>query len=143
MTESGEKFKDLTIIVPVREGSSRIKKKVLQPFGEQMNLLEWKIAQLKEVHDNILISSNSENIKKIAQNMGVGYHQRDDYLCEGHQASFSEVITGIVKDIETDHFAWVTVVVPLMAPVEYEQGFDMYFEEIVEKGSHDSLFSAN
>jgi len=136
---------DLTVLVPVREDSTRIPKKVLQKFSSEYNLLEWKLNQLLDVIDQnkIIVSSNSKNIESIAKNMGVGYHNRSDYLSEGHQATFSEVITGIVNDIETKHFAWVTVVVPLMNPNEYRDAFETYFEKVVDSKKFDSLFSAN
>jgi len=138
-------FNNISIIIPVREGSSRVKNKVLLPFHEDLNLLEWKIDQLKKVQQSnrIIISSNSENLKKIAYNMGVEYHDRGDYLSVGHHASFSEVITGIVKDIQTDHFAWITVVVPLMSPEEYTEAFQLYLSEVMKSKKFDSLFSAN
>lgn len=136
---------DLTVIIPVREGSTRIPKKVLQHFSGEHNMLEWKLNQLLEVisPNNILVSSNSKNIENIAKKMGTLYHQRSDYLSEGHDATFSEVITGIVKDIKTKHFAWVTVVVPLMTPEEYKKAFEIYFEKVIKSNNYDSLFSAN
>jgi len=136
---------NLTVLIPVREGSTRIPKKVLQKFSGEYNLLEWKLNQLLAVinQNRIVVSSNSKNIESIANNMGVGYHKRNDYLSEGHQATFSEVITGIVNDIETKHFAWITVVVPLMRPDEYRDAFNIYFEKVVDSKNFDSLFSAN
>src|SRR5690606_17586573 len=112
------KLSDISVIIPVREGSTRVKDKVTLPFHQDMNLLEWKIFQLKQVHpaDRIFVSTNSENLKAMGRNMGVEIHNRRDILCDGHKASFSDVITGIVEDMPTEHFAWVTVVVPLMAP---------------------------
>jgi CMP-N-acetylneuraminic acid synthetase len=138
-------FDDITVIIPVREGSSRIKSKVLLPFYNGLNLLEWKISQLLQVQEKnrIVVSSNSETLKRIAHNMGVEYHDRGDYLSVGHQASFSEVITGIVKDVKTRYFAWVTVVVPLMAPKEYEEAFQLFLSEVANQTKYDSLFSAN
>lgn len=138
-------FKDLTVIIPVRLGSSRIKEKILLPFYKDLNLLEWKISQLKSISESIkiLVSSNSELVKEIANKNNVSYHDRGDYLSVGHQASFSEVIRGIVKDIETDHFAWVTVVVPLMQPKEYIEAFNLYFDEVVKNRLNDSLVSVN
>lgn len=138
-------FENISVIIPVREGSSRVKNKVLLPFHEDFNLLEWKIDQLKKVQQSnrIIISSNSENLKRIAFNMGVEYHDRGDYLSVGHNASFSEVITGIVKDIQTDHFAWITVVVPLMSPEDYIEAFHLYVSEVLKSKKYDSLFSAN
>jgi N-acylneuraminate cytidylyltransferase len=64
-------------------------------------------------------------------------------LSTGHDASFIEVITGIVEAVPTKHFAWVTVVVPLMKPSEYKSGFERYLSEVVESNNHDSLVSVN
>ncbi|WP_018878721.1 cytidylyltransferase domain-containing protein [Thioalkalivibrio sp. ALE28] len=138
-------FRDISVIVPVREGSSRIKQKIFLPFDDENNLLEWKVEQLKRVQegDRIFLSSNSERVKSTARNMGVEFLPRSDYLSCGHEASFSEVITGVVKDIPTAHFAWVTVVVPLMNPIEYAEGFECYQRKVMAEGSHDSLVSVN
>jgi len=138
-------FSDISVIIPVREGSSRVKQKIFLPFHKELNLVEWKVDQLKRVQrgNRIFLSSNSESVKAIADNMGIEYLPRNDYLSTGHYASFSEVITGIVKDIPTDHFAWVTVVVPLMKPSEYREGFEQYLTEVVDKRNHDSLVSVN
>ena len=135
---------DISVVIPVREGSSRVRDKIFLPFSSS-TLLEWKIAQLMEVHpaDKIFLSSNSAKVKSICANLGVNYLQRSDYLCDGHKASFSEVITGIVKDIQTPYFAWVTVVVPLMAPCEYLDAFNHFKTYVVEKNMHDSLASVN
>jgi CMP-N-acetylneuraminic acid synthetase len=137
-------FDDITFIIPVREGSSRVQEKIYLPIGGK-TLLEWKISQLKLVHPNIkiVVSSNSERVREIARKFDVGYHDRTDYLSIGHQASFSEVITGIVKDIKTKHFAWVTVVVPLMSPKEYLEGVKIYDKEVIQEKKNDSLVSVN
>jgi N-acylneuraminate cytidylyltransferase len=138
-------FSDISVIIPVREGSSRIRDKIFLPFHEQMSLLEWKVSQLLRVQDpgRIFLSSNSSRVKDVAGQMGVQFLPRNDYLSNGHVASFSEVITGIVQDIPTKHFAWVTVVVPLMKPSEYRKGFELYLDQVVHQNNHDSLVSVN
>ncbi len=138
-------FSDISVVIPVREGSSRVKDKIFLPFHNKLSLVEWKVDQLKRVqrHDRIFLSSNSERVKFIARDMGVEFLQRSNYLSTGHDASFSEVIKGIVKDIPTDHFAWVTVVVPLMKPSEYKEAFSNYLSEVVDKKLSDSLVSVN
>ncbi len=136
---------DLGVIVPVREGSSRIKDKVMLPFDERLTLLEWKLKQLCDVlpPERIFVSTDSANLQALAKPYGVSIHHRDPYLCRGHDATFSEVITGIVKDIPHEHIAWVTVVVPLMSPAEYQEGFRCYHEQVIQQAKHDSLFAAN
>ena len=136
---------DLGVIVPVREGSSRIKDKVLLPFDQHLTLLEWKLEQLCAVlpAQRIYVSTDSDNLQQLARPYGVRIHPRDPYLCRGHEASFSEVITGIVRDIPHEHIAWVTVVVPLMSPEEYLGGFQCYHRHVLQQATHDSLFAAN
>ncbi len=138
-------FSDISVVIPVREGSSRVKEKIFLPFHEELNLLEWKVDQLKRAqqNDRIFLSSNSERVASVARNMGVEFLPRNDYLSTGHDASFSEVITGVVKEIPTRHFAWVTVVVPLMKPSEYKDAFNNYMSEVVEGEVNDSLVSVN
>ena len=136
---------DIAVIIPVREGSSRIEKKIFLPFHNGMSLLEWKIDQLRQVQsaDRIFISSNSTRVEDIAGATGVEFLPRDDYLSVGHQASFSEVICGVVQQVPTAHFAWVTVVVPLMHPREYAEGFALYLDQVVRQERFDSLVSVN
>ena len=138
---------DLGVVIPVRLGSSRVTQKALLPVGsEKISLLAWKIRQLKKVisSSNIYVSTEADVLKEIAIKEGVNVHNRDEYLADGHKASFSEVITGVVKDIPHEHIAWVTCVVPLMSPQEYLQGFREYKEHVIpESTSFDSLVSVN
>ncbi|WP_116106172.1 cytidylyltransferase domain-containing protein [Lewinella sp. IMCC34191] len=136
--------KGLKAIIPVREGSTRIKEKVLLPLGGK-TLLGWKIQQLQEImpSEDIYVSTNSDRLIEIATDMGVSYHRRSDRLSEGVQTTFSEVITGIVSEIEADHVAWITVVVPLMRPNQYRDAFEKYEEVVVEHKRNDSLVTVN
>lgn len=137
-------FENIGVVIPVRLGSSRVKEKAILPFSDT-NLLEWKIRQLKEVisEKNIFISTESDKLKEIALKNNVQIHHRDFYLADGHKASFSEVITGIVKHIPFEHIAWVTAVVPLMSPIEYKNAFEKYIQHVIKEKINDSLFSAN
>jgi len=136
---------EISVIIPVREGSSRVRDKIHLPFGEKETLLEWKVKQVIAVHrpDRIFLSSNSLRVAKVAKDFGVKFLPRQDYLCDGHKASFSEVITGVVSDIPTKYFAWVTVVVPLMRPNEYLQAFQDFLEYVVRQQKYDSLVTVN
>jgi N-acylneuraminate cytidylyltransferase len=143
--DAGSPSFDLGVVIPVREGSSRIKDKVLLPFGDHLSLLEWKLDQLCRVlpAERIYVSTDSDHLKRLAAPYGVRFHNREPRLCRGHEAAFSEVITGIVRDIPHAHVAWVTVVVPLMSPAEYRTGFQRYLERVVQRKENDSLFAAN
>jgi len=137
-------FSDIGVVIPVRLGSSRIEQKALLEFNGT-NLLEWKISQLKRVIDNknIYVSTESSLLKDIAYSNDVNVHHRDYYLADGHKAAFSEVITGVVKDIPYEHIAWITTVVPLMSPDEYKKGFELYIQNVINSNKYDSLFASN
>ncbi|WP_444909035.1 cytidylyltransferase domain-containing protein [Microbulbifer sp. TRSA005] len=138
-------FTGISVVIPVREGSSRLKKKFFLPYHEKLNLVEWKIDQLKRLQsgNRIFLSSNSIHVKAIADNMGVEFIPPKSYLSTGHDASLSEVIKGVINDLPTEHFAWVTVVLPLMKPSEYREAFQFYLSKVVENKIHDSLVSVN
>lgn len=140
-------FKGLKAIVPIRMSSTRIKDKVLLPIhdkdGNKVPLYEWKIKQLQEVlpSDQIVVSASEEELIEGAKRLGVQVHVRKEALSRGHEATFSQVITGIVSEIEAEHIAWCTVVCPLMSPQNYRDGFTAYQERI--GGEHDSLVAVN
>ena len=65
----------ITAIIPVREGSRRLKNKNVAPFAGT-NLLINKINQLKQVKEitNIVVSSDSDNMLEMARLQGVSTH---------------------------------------------------------------------
>jgi N-acylneuraminate cytidylyltransferase len=140
------KFKDIVAVVPVREGSSRIKEKVLRPFHDGKSLTEWKVEQLIDVlpPNQIYVSTESQKIIDQVLKYDVKIHHRDDYLSVGHQAPFNEVITGIIKDIPGKYIAWITAVVPLMRPNEYKTAFEKFLDNCIgESRNTDSLVTVN
>lgn len=73
-----EKYnKDITAVIPVREGSTRLKNKNVAPFAGT-NLLINKINQLKEVKEisRIVVSSDSDMMLAMAKERGVMTHKR-------------------------------------------------------------------
>jgi len=138
-------FNDIAVVIPVRERSSRLKSKVLLPFSDKYNLTEWKIDQLKKVlpSNQIFLSTNSNTLKSIAKNKNISIHHRDDYYCIGHDATFSDIIFHVVKEIPFKHIAWVTVCVPLMHPSEYKAAFNLYLSKVHKLKENDSLVSVN
>ena len=69
----------ITAVVPIRKGSQRVVDKNLRPFAGS-NLLAIKIENLKRVKgiDEIIVNTDSEQAIKIAQEMGVSFHRRED-----------------------------------------------------------------
>ena len=138
---------DLGVVIPVGLGNERAKKTALLPVGpEQISLLAWKIRQIKKVISphKIYVSTEADELKKIAISESVNVHHREDCDIAGGESSFSSVIVNVVKDIPHEHIAWVTCVVPLMNPQEYLQGFTEYKDFVLSEHSEsDSLMSVN
>ena len=67
----------ITAVVPVREGSRRLKNKNVAPFAGT-NLLINKLNQLKQVKEieTIVVSSDSDKMLEMAVSQGVKTHKR-------------------------------------------------------------------
>ena len=99
-----EKYnKDITAVIPVREGSTRLKNKNVAPFAGT-NLLINKINQLKEVKEisRIVVSSDSDMMLAMAKE-----HIFLDVIIPGVTITFytSCITTRIITDA-IQFFEW-------------------------------------
>lgn len=144
-------MKDLIIVLPVRINSSRIKEKALQKFGDT-SLIEWKLNQLSEVvssgalsAEQILVTTDSNDIIAFAKARGFRTHLRDEFYSNGHQASFSDLVAHIAEVVKSTttykHIAWTYCVTPFHGASLYEKCFKEYFEALNE--GYDSLVAVN
>lgn len=132
--------KDITAIIPVRAGSTRLKNKNVAPFAGT-NLLLNKIEQLKKVQEvnRIVVSSDSEMMLEMAREAGVECHKRAPEYCDEKTKSFGEVVRHIAENVEGENILWATCTSPLVFPKIYSQAIKEYFDAI-EQG-YDSLVS--
>ena len=130
----------LTAIIPVREGSRRLKNKNVAPFAGT-NLLLNKIAQLKQVEEitDIVVSSDSDMMLQMAAQAGVKTHKRAPEFCDEKSKSFGEVVSHICQSVEGDHILWATCTAPLVFPKHYRQAIALYYKALQE--GYDSLAS--
>ena len=130
----------ITAIIPVREGSRRLKNKNIAPFAGT-NLLLYKLEQLKKVQEitNIVVSSDSETMLRMAEYAGVNTHRRDLEYCDEKTKTFGEVVAHICENVEGDHVLWATCTAPLVFPKIYSQAISEYHEKLNE--GYDSLMS--
>lgn len=133
-------MKKITAVIPVREGSRRLKNKNVAPFAGS-NLLLYKIEQLKKVKeiDRIVVSSDSEKMLTMAKFAGVDIHKRATEYCDEKTKTFGEVVKHICENVEGDHILWATCTAPLVFPNDYKNSIEKYFEAL-NKG-YDSLIS--
>lgn len=136
---------DFAVIIPVQQGGNDLNRNALAPFGRnQVPLIVWKIRQLKEVVplNSIYVSTHSDEIKKLVISEGVNVHHRSNDLNKESLGPFGDVIVDVVKDINHQHVAWVSAVVPFMGEYDYRNAFEVYSEN-VKNGTYDSLMSVN
>lgn len=105
----------ITAIIPVREGSRRLKNKNIAPFAGT-NLLINKINQLKQVDaiTNIVVSSDSDLMLAMASSQGVLTHKRAPEFCDEKTKTFGEVVAYICENVPGDDILWATCTAPLV-----------------------------
>ncbi len=132
--------KGITAVIPVREGSTRLKNKNIAPFAGT-NLLLFKINQLRSVPeiDNIVVSSDSDLMLNMARKVGVSTHKRDLEYCDEKTKSFGEVVTHICENVSGEHILWATCTAPLVFPKIYSEAIGVYYNAL--KQGYDSLMS--
>ena len=126
----------IVAVVPVREGSSRIKDKNFVPFGEYPTLVHNKIDHLKKAgcFDHIYISSDSQRAREIAKATGVEFLDRDPLMCTS-KPRWDEVVVSILNTVPDDpHVAWAMVTSPLFR--RYVEAVECYHSK---RDNHDSL----
>jgi N-acylneuraminate cytidylyltransferase len=127
-----------TVIIPVRAGSRRIKNKNISPFGDD-NLLTYKIKQLKEVEliNTIVVSSDSDEMLRMASELGVETHKRAVEYCDDKSQPFGAVVAHICENITGDHVIWAPCTSPLTESSDYQNAIILYNEKIM--AGYDSL----
>ena len=107
--------KEVVALIPVREGSQRVKKKNFKPFANEKSLLNLKIKQLQEsdCFDKIYISSDSDLAKDITHEEGASFLYRDPYMC-GHEARLYEYNNYMLNTIPGNPVvAWTMTTAPI------------------------------
>lgn len=128
----------IVAVVPVREGSTRIKDKNFLPFGKFPTIVHNKIAQLKRAgcFDHIYLSSDSDRVKEIARECGTEYLRRDPLMCTS-KPRWDEVVVHILNTVPGDpHVLWAMVTSPLFE--RYAEAVSLYR---AHRKTHDSLIS--
>lgn len=130
----------ITAIIPVREGSRRLKNKNVAPFAGT-NLLINKINQLKQVKelDRIVVSSDSDMMLSMAKAQGVMTHKRAIEFCDEKSKSFGEVVAHICENVPGDDILWATCTAPLVFPKHYSEAIGLYHQALAD--GYDSLVS--
>ena len=105
----------ISVLIPVREGSSRCKHKNFRPFGDT-NLLELKVIQMKELKkmgliDEIIVNTSSKKMLKIARDLGVTAVERDPHYSHT-ESTPTEVTRCVSSSVKNPIMLYVHCVAP-------------------------------
>jgi len=136
----------ISIVLPIRKGSQRVKNKNIRPFSKDgKSLTELKIMELLKIKnvDEIVITTNYEKAIKqieniVKNNPRVKINRRPEHLCQS---------TTIVKDLieymptitQGEHILWLHVTSPFVKSEDYQKAIDEYFEAL--NNGYDSIMS--
>ncbi len=104
----------ITVVVPVRKGSQRVKHKNFKPFANS-NLLKIKLDVLKQINviDEIIVNTDSEVAMKIADEYDVNTCEREDYYASS-ECNNSEFFENIAENTDTDYIIYSPCTAPLI-----------------------------
>tara|TARA_B100001175_G_scaffold248677_1_gene215557 strand:- start:13431 stop:15992 length:2562 start_codon:yes stop_codon:yes gene_type:complete len=119
----------ISAIIPVRKGSTRCKNKNIRNF-EDTNLLKLKIETLKKVKgiDEIIVSTDCDNMIEQALKLNVKVHKRDVYYASSECPNY-EYWTHIAKNVGVyDNFMMINAVSPLIDIQTIQRFVETFFE---------------
>ena len=130
----------ITAVIPVRSGSIRCKNKNIRDFGDT-NLLKRKIEILKQVEeiDEILVSSNCDEMLKIASDLGVSTHKRDEKYCSS-ECSGRDLYIEIANNIKNEIMIYTPCVTPFITIDYYKKCINEWFNN---NNLNDSINTVN
>ena len=105
----------LTAVIPVRKGSQRVKNKNLKPFADS-TLLDIKIETLKKVIglDEIVVSSDSQEMLDIARKHNVIAHRREDYYASS-EVNNSDFMVNLTTSVDSEYIMYSPCTSPLLS----------------------------
>ncbi len=121
----------ISAVIPVRAGSTRVKNKNIRPFADS-SLLEIKINQLKAIPsiDKIIVSSDSDEMLDLAQRCGVVAKRRPIEYCDEKSRTFNDVVRYIsANEVDTEIMMWVPCVCPMLGSEKISKGIEMYIHQ--------------
>jgi len=136
----------ISIFLPTRKGSQRVKNKNTKPFGPYAGgLLEMKLTQLVKVNkvDEIILSTNDEECIRIGETFSKEYPRLKIIRRPDELASSTTNLMDLVKYVPTiaksSHILWTHVTSPFVTEGDYEKALALYFENL--GNGYDSLMS--
>lgn len=130
-------MKNLTAVIPIRQGSQRVKNKNFKPFAGK-SLLEHKIDVVKKLPvEDIIINTDSEIAIDIAKKAGISYFKRESYYASS-ECTNSEYHEYLAKTTNSKDILVAQVTAPLIKLETYLEAIDLFYNN-----NCNSLMSVN
>tara|TARA_R110000851_G_scaffold142756_1_gene281457 strand:- start:460 stop:1137 length:678 start_codon:yes stop_codon:yes gene_type:complete len=128
-----------TALIAVRKGSQRVKNKNIRPFCDS-SLLEIKIKQAKrcKLIDEVIVSSDCDDMLSVGRYLGVTTQKRDKYFCSS-SVPMNLVYRHLAESIDCDHVVYLHVTSPLLKDDSLKRSIEIYKNNL--ESSYDSLAS--
>ncbi len=115
----------LTAVIPVRQGSQRVKNKNFKPFAGK-SLLEHKIEIVKKLPvDDIIINTDSDYAIELAKKLNISYHKREPYYASS-ECTNSEYHEYLAKVTQAENILVTQVTSPLITVDTFIEAIDLY-----------------
>mgnify|MGYP001169251162 FL=1 len=123
-----------TCMIPVRQGSVRLKKKNYLKIGKY-TVLEIALLKAKKskVFDEIVINTDDPDLEDIASNLDVKFYLRDKNLASS-EATSDQVVLDFFRNHPADKVFWVNTVSPLQTIEDIKQFVNVSLESDWKSG---------
>jgi len=128
---------DITVVIPCRAGSTRVKNKNFRPFGDS-SLLEIKVRQAKSLGLKTIINSDSDIAKQTAINNEIEFVQRSEYYASS-KCNNSEYYEYLGKSVNSEYIMILQPTAPLLKDETLKTAYET-FKDNTDK--YDSLITA-
>lgn len=103
---------DVTVVIPCRAGSTRVINKNFRPFADS-NLLEIKINQAKKLNLPVVVNSDSDVAKRMAEENEVDFVERPEYYASS-KCNNSEYYEYLGSSVDTEYIMILQPTAPLL-----------------------------
>jgi CMP-N-acetylneuraminic acid synthetase len=128
---------DITIVIPCRAGSTRVKNKNFKPFADS-NLLEIKVKQAIKLKIPVVIDSDSDIAKNIATQYGVEFKKRPDFYASS-ECNNSQYYEYLGNSVSTEYIMILQPTAPLLEDDTLQTCYDTFCNNFTK---YDSLVTA-
>lgn len=142
-------MKRIVAMIPCRLGSQRVPKKNLRLLAGK-TLSQWAAVSCKEagIFSEIYINSEADVFKTVAEDVGVKFYKRPDYLST-NKATNDDFALDFMNNIESDIVVQVNPTSPFLSPEEIKDFVNTFIKDnyqtlhTVKEERIEGLFNSN